>query len=215
MSRGPFQLQLFCDSMKTTLKKCCCKGKGNNLVFTSTGKRRTGSGLKFLQGRLKSDSRKLDPLYANCTLGSLYSLQHWRRGKVCPSWQTREQCYTDFAFVEGRQTIWSEITSLWFHWSYTSHQFLSWKTYFLHYFSSSRGSFADNSASSDRDGGEACFRQLPSAKETHECRKVQPMSRRGCKEDSHTCGQRSACVTSQCYVRERKEEKIWVGRQKE
>lgn len=44
-------------------EKDCCKEKEINLVIVTTVKRTSSVGLKFLYGRLKSENRKMDPLY--------------------------------------------------------------------------------------------------------------------------------------------------------
>lgn len=78
------------------------------------------------------------------------------------------------------------------------------KKFFSHYFSSSGYSPADDNPSPFRGGGEACFRQLPSAEETHQCRQMQPTSGKGCKKDLYGCDHRSNVhMTSWCYVMEK------------
>lgn len=72
-----------------------------------------------------------------------------------------------------------------------------------YFFSSSGYSPADDNPSSDRGGGEACFRQLPSAEKTHQCRQMQPTSGKGCKKDLYNCDHGSAHVTSSSYVMEK------------
>lgn len=77
------------------------------------------------------------------------------------------------------------------------------KKFFSHYFSSSGYSLADDNPSSDRGGGEACFRQLPSAEETYQYRQVQPTPGKGCKKDLYSCDHRSVHVTGWCYMMEK------------
>lgn len=77
------------------------------------------------------------------------------------------------------------------------------KGYFFHYFSSSGYSPVDENPPSDRGGGEACFRQLHSAENTHQYRKMHPLSGKGHKKDLYSCDQRSAHVSSWCYVTEK------------
>lgn len=142
-------------------EKDCCKEKGINLIIVTRVKRTSSIGLK-------SERRKMDSLYVRLRSSAVFNTGEEARCFLPDKTENIQYFY--FWGWEIDKLIWNYFLLI--PLILDQSPLLTMKKLFSHYFRRSRYSPADDNPSSDRSGGEACFRQLPSAEDTHQCRQM-------------------------------------------